>query len=84
MLIHPCLIFGMNNLLLFYNSSIIGDIYCNEKFNYNNEYILENFKQKLEEKKSEEIIRAQSVIGAHRDDISFYINNKLLLLKKCL
>ena len=62
------------NLSAFYNSSIIGDINCGEKFPYNNEYILENFKQKLEEKKPEEIIRAQSVIGAHRDDVSFYIN----------
>ncbi len=62
------------NLSVSYNSSVIGDINCSEKFPYNNEYILENFKQKLEEKKPEEIIRAQSVIGAHRDDISFYIN----------
>ena len=36
---------------------------------------MENFKKKLEEKKPEEIIRAQSVIGAHRDDVSFFINN---------
>lgn len=62
------------NLSVSYNSSIIGDINCSEKFSFNNEYILENFKRKLEEKKPEEIIRAQSVIGAHRDDISFYIN----------
>ncbi len=63
------------DLSVSYNSSVIGDINCSEKFPYNNEYILENFKQKLEEKKPEEIIRAQSVIGAHRDDVSFYINN---------
>ncbi len=63
------------NLSVFYNSSIIGDINCSEKFSFNNEYILANFKQKLDEKKQEEIIRAQSVIGAHRDDVSFYINN---------
>ncbi len=63
------------DLSVYYNSSIIGDINCKEKFLYNNEYILENFKQRLEEKKPEEIIRAQSVIGAHRDDVSFYINN---------
>ena len=62
------------NLSVFYNSSIIGDINCGDKFQFNNEYILENFKRKLEEKKPEEIIRAQSVIGAHRDDVSFYIN----------
>ena len=32
------------------------------------------FKQKLEQKKQEEIIRAQSVIGPHRDDVSYFIN----------
>ncbi len=58
-----------------YNSTIIGDINSKEKFEFNNEYILENFKNKLEEKKPEEIIRAQSVVGAHRDDVSFFINN---------
>ena len=63
------------NLTVFYNSSIIGEINCSEKFPYNNEYILENFKQKLEEKKPEEIIRAQSVVGPHRDDVSFFIND---------
>lgn len=63
------------NLSIFYNSCIIGDIAANEKFDKTNEYILENFKQKLEEKKQEEIIRGQSVTGPHRDDISFYINN---------
>lgn len=57
-----------------YNSSIIGDIKTQEKFELSNEYILENFKNKLEEKKAEEIIRAQSVVGPHRDDISYFIN----------
>ncbi len=32
------------------------------------------FKELLSEKRQEEIIRAQSVIGPHRDDIEFYIN----------
>ncbi len=63
------------NLESVYNSTIIGDINSKEKFEFNNEYILENFKNKLEEKKPEEIIRAQSVVGAHRDDVSFFINN---------
>lgn len=63
------------NLSIIYNSTIINDITSCEKFEYNNEYILENFKQKLEEKKLEEIIRGQSIIGPHRDDISYFINN---------
>lgn len=58
-----------------YNSSILGDISSDKKFEFNNEYILEKFKEKLKEKKSEEIIRAQSVAGPHRDDISYFINN---------
>jgi len=62
-------------LSLFYNSSIIEDISVNTKFEHSNEYILEKFKQKLEEKKLEEIIRGQSVIGPHRDDVSYFINN---------
>lgn len=40
------------------------------------EEISEKFKQKLEERKKEEIQRGQSLVGPHRDDIVFYINNK--------
>jgi len=40
------------------------------------EEILEKFKQKLEEKKELEIIRAQTLVGPHRDDVIFYINNQ--------
>lgn len=62
------------NLSIFYNCGVIGDISTLEKFEFNNGYILEKFKQKLEEKKPEEIIRGQSVVGPHRDDVSYYIN----------
>lgn len=62
------------NLAIVYDSFITGNVDCSSKFEHNNEYILENFKQKLEEKKAEEIIRAQSVVGPHRDDISYFIN----------
>ena len=34
----------------------------------------ENFKKELEENKKSEILKRQSLIGPHRDDISFYIN----------
>ena len=63
------------DLSIFYNSSIIGDISSSEKFEKNNEYILQCFKEKLAEKKQEEIIRGQSVTGPHRDDISYFINS---------
>lgn len=44
---------------------------CNEK---EISEILEKFKLKLQEKKELEIIRGQSSVGPHRDDIIFYIN----------
>lgn len=40
------------------------------------EEILENYKKALEENYSEEIRRMQTLIGPHRDDICFYINEK--------
>lgn len=40
------------------------------------ENIAENYKKIVEEKKAEEIIRAQTLAGPHRDDISFFINQK--------
>lgn len=39
------------------------------------EDILSQFKNSLEERKTEEIRRCQSCVGPHRDDIIFYINN---------
>lgn len=38
--------------------------------------ISEKFKKKLEERKKEEIKRGQTLVGPHRDDIIFYINNQ--------
>lgn len=40
------------------------------------EEILENYKNSLEENYTEEIRRSQSLIGPHRDDIIFFINDK--------
>ncbi len=40
------------------------------------EDILENYKKALEENFTEEIRKKQSLIGPHRDDIIFFINNK--------
>jgi len=40
------------------------------------EETLINFKKELEENKKQELIKRQSVIGPHRDDISFFINEK--------
>ena len=40
------------------------------------EEISKKFHQKLEERKALEIIRGQSLVGPHRDDVIFYINEQ--------
>lgn len=40
------------------------------------EEILEKFKEKIEQRKELEILRGQSLVGPHRDDIIFYINKQ--------
>lgn len=40
------------------------------------EEILEKFKEKLQERKELEIIRGQTLVGPHRDDVIFYINGQ--------
>lgn len=40
------------------------------------EEILEKFKKKQEERKELEIIRGQTLVGPHRDDVIFYINKQ--------
>lgn len=62
-------------LTINYNSSVIDDYCADKKFENSNEFILKRFQEKLQEKKLEEIIRGQSVVGPHRDDITFFINN---------
>lgn len=62
-------------LTLKYNSTILGDVNLETRYPNTTEYIAKLFKEKLEEKKQEEIIRAQSIVGPHRDDITYFINN---------
>ena len=65
---------GGENLGIVYNSTIIDDVEITGSLNIKNEEILEKFNEKLEEKKQEEFLRTQSVVGSHRDDISYFIN----------
>ena len=58
-----------------YNSTVSGDIDFCSKNEFSVEEIAKQFEQKLAERKLEEIIRAQSLVGPHRDDVSFFINN---------
>lgn len=51
---------------------------CNflEEENNEIEQISEKFQKKLEERRREEIQRGQALVGPHRDDIVFYINEE--------
>lgn len=60
---------GNEKLTIKYECSFIGD---EEEV----DAISEKFKQKLEERKKEEIQRGQALVGPHRDDIVFYINGQ--------
>lgn len=62
-------------LTMIYNSKVLDDFdILNDKIPETEE-ISKIFEQKLESRKLEEIIRAQSLVGPHRDDLSFFINN---------
>ena len=61
-------------LTTFYNSTVTGDIDFSKLDDLSVESIAEKFEEKLNERKIEEIIRAQSLVGPHRDDVSFFIN----------
>lgn len=62
-------------LTLTYNSSVVGDFEIIKEELAVIETICAKFSEKLEEKKQEEIIRGQSIVGPHRDDLSYFINN---------
>ena len=51
-----------------------GDVDFSSNEDLSVEEIAGMFEQKLNERKLEEIIRAQSLVGPHRDDVSFFIN----------
>ncbi len=63
------------DLILEYNSSVSGNFNARKDEIYLPENILDLYKHAFKEKRNEEIIRLQTVIGPHRDDVSFYINN---------
>ncbi len=61
-------------LTTYYNSTAAGDVDFSSNEDLSVEEIAQMFEQKLNERKLEEIIRAQSLVGPHRDDVSFFIN----------
>lgn len=62
-------------LTTFYNSTVLGDVDFSilDKIDVN--VIAEKFEEKLVERRLEEIIRGQALVGPHRDDVSFLIND---------
>lgn len=58
-----------------YDSKIYGEIMFGDYFIFTVDDIAQNFEKKLKERQTEEIIRGQSLVGPHRDDVSFYIND---------
>ncbi len=62
-------------LTMIYNSKVLGDFDIMNNKIPDVEEISKIFEQRLELRKMEEIIRAQALVGPHRDDISFFINN---------
>ncbi len=61
-------------LTTFYNSTVIGDVDFGLESGFSVEEIAAAYEAKLKERHLEEIIRAQSLVGPHRDDVSFFIN----------
>lgn len=61
-------------LTTLYNSTVINDVDFSNDFEFEIEKIAEQFEQKLKDRMPEEIIRAQALVGPHRDDVSFFIN----------
>lgn len=62
------------NLDVIYNSKVIGDFKILEENCPNIEEISDKFAQKLQDRLQEEITRAQSLAGPHRDDLNYLIN----------
>ena len=61
-------------LTMFYNSKVLGDFDIINDNLPEIEEISQLFEAKLKERQTEEIVRGTALVGPHRDDISFYIN----------
>lgn len=57
-----------------YNSTVAGDRTFDCESDFSIERIAQCFEEKIAERQTEEIIRAQALVGPHRDDVSFFIN----------
>lgn len=71
---HKSISLNEEDLVIEYNSTVSGDFNAREDEVISPEKILERFQEALKEKRNEEIARAQTVVGSHRDDVLFYVN----------
>lgn len=62
------------NLVIAYESSIIGDYLATNDEILGIDAIAKAYEKKLQQEKQNEIIRAKCLVGAHRDDIGLSIN----------
>ncbi|MEI7474612.1 MAG: DNA replication/repair protein RecF [bacterium] len=71
---HEIISKGKENLNLKYNSNIFGSFDFQEGKILSPDQIAVKFKELLEVRKNDEILRAQTLVGPHRDDLELYIN----------
>lgn len=72
---HKYISIGEENLLIKYSSTVTGEFNSKDNEVLSPEKIAEIYSDTIQEKRKEEIIRAQTLIGPHRDDILFFIND---------
>ena len=66
---------GAEKLLINYNSTASGIFNSENDDLIPPEKLVELYREALAAKRKEEIIRVQTLIGPHRDDVDFFINN---------
>ena len=71
---HKNISLEQEDLVIEYNSTVSGNFNTRQDEILLPEKILETFQETIKEKRGEELARAQTVVGPHRDDVSFYIN----------
>jgi DNA replication and repair protein RecF len=72
---HQSISKGKENLKLKYSSNLFGSFDFEIDDLLTSEQIAVMFRAALDKKRNDEIIRAQTLVGPHRDDIEIYIND---------
>ncbi len=72
---HKHISYGDELLCIKYNSSVAGDFNCLEDDVQPPKLIAEQFEHSIQKKQKKELTRGQTLIGPHRDDISFFVND---------